>query len=75
VIYDIEAGRRQPSLPVLEKVLRGTGLELRLHLEPVDREEETLRSLYENLNVESRREADERHARNVAAFAAAASPT
>lgn len=72
VIYDIEAGRRQPSLPVLQKVLRGSGLELRLRLEPIDREEETLVGLYEGLSDERRRQADERHARNLAAFAATA---
>ena len=71
VIYDIEAGRRQPSLPVLQKVLSGSGLELRLQLEPIDREDELLLEAYEQLDDEGRRRTDDRHARNVAAFTSA----
>jgi len=72
VIYDIEARRRQPSLPVLQKVLSGSGLELRLQLEPIDREDELLLEAYEQLDDEGRLRADDRHARNVAAFTTAA---
>jgi transcriptional regulator with XRE-family HTH domain len=32
----IEAGRRQPSLPLLERILAGAGQELRLHLTAKD---------------------------------------
>jgi len=36
VIARIESGSRQPTLPTLERVLRGADVELRYRLEPVD---------------------------------------
>ena len=35
-IADIERGRRQPSIPLLQRILRAAGMELRFVLSPVD---------------------------------------
>jgi transcriptional regulator with XRE-family HTH domain len=35
-IAAIERGRRQPSIPLLQRILRGAGMEVRLVLEPLD---------------------------------------
>ena len=67
-IYEIESGRRQPSLPVLMKILRGAGLELRLHLDQVDTQNAVLEAIADQLDVEERARRRSRHERNVAAF-------
>lgn len=68
-IYEIESGRRQPSLPVLMKILRGAGLELRLHLDHVDNQNAVLDAIADQLDAEERARRGARHERNVAAFA------
>lgn len=35
-VADIERGRRQPSIPLLQRILRAAGMELRFVLAPVD---------------------------------------
>lgn len=37
-----ETGRKDPSLSTLERLLRGAGLEMRIHLEPIDTHDEVL---------------------------------
>jgi len=37
VVSEYEAGRREPALPTLAKLVAGTGHELTLGLEPADR--------------------------------------
>ncbi|HEX9645004.1 MAG TPA: helix-turn-helix transcriptional regulator [Acidimicrobiia bacterium] len=37
-----ETGRREPTLPTLQRLLAAAGFELRLHLAPLDHHDETL---------------------------------
>ena|SRR5216684_1044001 len=70
-VCEIEAGRRQPSIPVLSRILRGAGLELRLQLEPIDDQNEVLASRFAKLTAEEQEHRRTRHARNVEAFSSA----
>jgi transcriptional regulator with XRE-family HTH domain len=70
-IYETESGRRQPSIPVLMKILRGAGLELRLHLDLVDDQNAVLKAILEKLTPDEQATRRARHERNVAAFASA----
>ena len=45
MISAYERGRRQPTLPTLERLLRAAGLDLRLHLAPHDAHDEVLQEL------------------------------
>lgn len=43
-IADIECGRRQPSIPLLQRILRAAGMEVRFVLSPVDDHDASLAS-------------------------------
>jgi transcriptional regulator with XRE-family HTH domain len=43
-IADIERGRRQPSIPLLQRILRAAGMEVRFVLSPVDGHDASLAS-------------------------------
>lgn len=58
MISAYERDRRQPTIPTLERLLAGAGLELRYHLEPRDLHDEVLGKL------ESRRTPAERRRRD-----------
>jgi transcriptional regulator with XRE-family HTH domain len=63
----IESGKREPSIPTLQKILAGAGVELRFHLAPLDDHDRVL----------ERRQAKRGHLRKYPKFnpSAAAKPT
>jgi transcriptional regulator with XRE-family HTH domain len=70
-ILDIENGHVEPTLPTVQRILRGVGMELRLHLAPYDDHDEVLRQMYDRLDESEQTKVDERHARNLAMFRSA----
>ncbi|GMQ94247.1 MAG: hypothetical protein BMS9Abin12_1733 [Acidimicrobiia bacterium] len=44
-----ETGRKEPTLPTLQRLLRGAGLEMRIHLEPIDYHDATLNKFIQTL--------------------------
>lgn len=54
-----ETGRKDPSLSTLERLLRGAGLEMRIHLEPLDTHDEVLSDYLATLPPNVRGEIDE----------------
>lgn len=54
-----ETGRKDPSLSTLERLLRGAGLEMRIHLEPLDTHDDVLNDYLANLPASARSEIDE----------------
>lgn len=44
-----ETGRKEPTLPTLMKFIAAAGLEIRIHLEPVDDHDSSLASALESL--------------------------
>lgn len=73
-IARIESGRREPSIPVLQCILAGAGLELRLRLAPLDDHDLVLAARQARRSPAERRAADTRHRNNVERFAANARP-
>lgn len=64
-----ETGRKEPTLPTLQKLLAAAGLELRMRLEPIDRHDEVLTAYLNTLPVGARVELEEqRNARSNAAL-------
>jgi transcriptional regulator with XRE-family HTH domain len=59
MISAYERDLRQPTLRTLERLLAAAGLELRLHLEPLDRHDEVLANLEALRSPEERRRRDE----------------
>jgi transcriptional regulator with XRE-family HTH domain len=50
-----ETGRKEPTLPTLQRLLGAAGLEMRIHLEPIDNHDRTLEAFIQTL-PEARRE-------------------
>jgi transcriptional regulator with XRE-family HTH domain len=69
-IARIESGNREPSIPTLQRILAGAGLELRFRLAPIDDHDQVLASREAPRSGQQKRTAAARHAHNVAQFAA-----
>jgi transcriptional regulator with XRE-family HTH domain len=69
-IARIESGNREPSIPTLQRILAGAGLELRFRLAPIDEHDRVLVSREARRSGQQKRTAAARHAQNVAQFAA-----
>lgn len=69
-IARIESGKREPSIPVLQRILAGAGVELRFRLAPVDDHDQVLASRQVRRSGAQKTAAAARHAHNVAQFAA-----
>ena len=69
-IARIESGKREPSIPTLQRILAGAGLELRFRLAPMDDHDQVLASRQARRSGEQQRAAAARHAHNVAQFSA-----
>jgi transcriptional regulator with XRE-family HTH domain len=54
-----ETGRTEPTLPTLLKLIEAAGLELRMHLTPKDRHDESLETFLASLPPERRTEIEE----------------
>jgi transcriptional regulator with XRE-family HTH domain len=44
-----ETGRKEPTIPTLQRLLAAAGLEMRIRLEPIDRHDTTLEAFIETL--------------------------
>lgn len=61
-----ESGRRSPSMDTLERVLRATGYELRVRLEPVDHHDDVLERWLETVPRRERRKFERQQQARVA---------
>lgn len=68
-IARIESGKREPSIPTLQKILAGAGLELRFRLEKLDDHDRVLATRHARRSKSEKEAVEERHRRNVAKFA------
>jgi transcriptional regulator with XRE-family HTH domain len=59
VVNTIERGRRQPSVPLLARILRGAGLELRLEFAAYDPHDDDLDAEYAHMSPVERRNIDD----------------
>lgn len=59
VVSAYETGRREPTLPTLKKLLAAAGFEMRIHLEPLDRHDESLEQFLGSLPPETRADLEE----------------
>ena len=66
----IETGKREPSIPTLQKILAGAGVELRFHLAPLDDHDQVLERRQVKRGHQEQVDAEDQHRRNVAQFAA-----
>src|SRR5664280_1099634 len=73
-IARIESGKREPSIPIIQRILAGAGLELRFRLVPLDDHDQVLSTREESRSSAERAGELARHRRNVAAVAANAKP-
>ena len=69
-IARIESGKREPSIPTIQRILAGAGLELRFRLMPLDDHDQVLTDRSERLSPSERSAELVRHRSNVAAVAA-----
>jgi transcriptional regulator with XRE-family HTH domain len=69
-IARIESGKREPSIPTIQRILAGAGLELRFRLMPRDDHDQVLNAREEHRSSAERAGEFARHRRNVAAVAA-----
>lgn len=69
-IARIETGKREPSIPALQRILAGAGLELRFRLADLDDHDTVLAGRHARRTPPDKAGAETRHASNVAAFAA-----
>lgn len=69
-IARIESGNREPSIPTLQRILSGAGLELRFRLAPIEDHDQTLAQRQTRRTASEKKVAAARHARNVEQFAA-----
>jgi transcriptional regulator with XRE-family HTH domain len=67
-IAKIESGKREPSIPTLQRILAGTGLELRLRLAPIDNHDAVLAARHVRRSPEDQAAVDARHQQNLAQF-------
>lgn len=56
LISAYETGRREPSLPTLQRLVSAAGFDLRIRLEPLDDHDDSLRRLLDTLPAETRTE-------------------
>ena len=49
-----ETGRKEPTLPTLERLVGAAGLELRIRLEPIDRHDQALQAFLQSLPAKRR---------------------
>jgi transcriptional regulator with XRE-family HTH domain len=69
-IARIESGKREPSIPTLQKILAGAGLELRFRLAPLDDHDQVLTARDARRSKAEKAVVERRHRRNVEKFAA-----
>ncbi|MGH9054718.1 MAG: helix-turn-helix domain-containing protein [Acidimicrobiales bacterium] len=69
-IARIESGNREPSIPTLQRLLAGAGLELRFRLAPMDDHDRVLATRQARRSASQKNSAAARHAHNVEQFAA-----
>jgi transcriptional regulator with XRE-family HTH domain len=69
-IARIESGKREPSIPTLQRILAGAGLELRFRLAPIDEHDQVLASRQIRRSGQQKTAAAARHTHNVTQFAA-----
>jgi transcriptional regulator with XRE-family HTH domain len=62
VIARIESGARQPTIPTLERVLAGAGVEIRYRLEPVDDHDRVLSAGHARRSQADRESTEKSHA-------------
>lgn len=55
MIAAYETGRREPTMPTLLKLINATGLDLRLHLEPLEDHDRVLAELRRGWSEDKRR--------------------
>ena len=60
-----ETGRKEPTLPFLQRLLAAAGFEMRVRLEPLDDHDSTLEAFLESLPVGDRAELEELRRRRV----------
>jgi len=68
-IARIESGKREPSIPTIQRILAGAGLEIRFRLMPRDDHDQVLNAREEHRSSAERAVEFARHRRNVAAVA------
>lgn len=68
-IARIESGKREPSIPTLQKILAGADMELRFRLEKRDDHDRVLAARHARRSPSEKAAVEERHRRNVAKFA------
>jgi transcriptional regulator with XRE-family HTH domain len=68
-IAKIESGKREPSIPTLQRILAGARLELRLRLAPIDSHDAALAARHDRRSPEDQKALDARHQKNLAQFA------
>jgi transcriptional regulator with XRE-family HTH domain len=63
-IARIESGKREPSIPVLQKILAGTGMELRFRLEKLDEHDRVLAARHATRSKDEKAAVERRHRLN-----------
>lgn len=48
-VSSYETGRKEPTIPTLQRLLAAAGFELRIRLEPIDRHDESLEAFLQTL--------------------------
>jgi transcriptional regulator with XRE-family HTH domain len=71
-IARIESGKREPSIPTLQRILAGAGMELRFHLAEIDDHDRVLAARHARRSEAEKAKVEQRHRRNVSKFAAGA---
>jgi transcriptional regulator with XRE-family HTH domain len=69
-IARIESGKREPSIPTLQKILAGAGQELRFELAKLDEHDRVLAARHTRRSSVEKAAVEQSHRRNVARFAA-----
>lgn len=69
-IARIESGKREPSIPILQRILAAAGLELRFRLAPLEDHDQVLAARQTRRSGPQKKAAEARHIRNVEKFAA-----
>lgn len=66
VIARIESGSRQPTIPTLDRILAGAGVELRYRLEPIEDHDEALEAEHSRRSPSEQKAVENAHADFVA---------
>jgi transcriptional regulator with XRE-family HTH domain len=69
-IARIESGKREPSIPTLQRILAGAGAELRFRLAPLDDHDRVMAARQQRRSPDQKKTAAARHAHNVDQFTA-----